>query len=248
MKRSVEMVNRTTGIVVGTALAIAVSFPMSGRADDKDKDKPVQVTVVNFGERPDAAAANKHVAIQTHIIHGPDDTDEITINKNGLVTFVVNGGGHAISVYPVSRNTKRQDISEDLCNDKDGNTDVVARSATCAGAATSNLRYLVTDGKHDLVIDTDTNPPTGHGLPARVYDPEHILLSVPGTPGGFPGNAGGFLNGSVLNANGTVSNRDTVGYKFTRTGRFLVICMNRNHSINDWMFAFITVVDDDDDK
>jgi len=38
----------------------------------------------------------------------------------------------------------------------------------------------------------------------------------------------------------------TVQYRFTKTGRYLVICMNRGHAINDWMFGFVNVVGDDD--
>jgi hypothetical protein len=32
-------------------------------------------------------------------------------------------------------------------------------------------------------------------------------------------------------------------YRFEKTGRYLVICMNRNHYLNDWMFGFVDVVD-----
>jgi len=35
--------------------------------------------------------------------------------------------------------------------------------------------------------------------------------------------------------------------QFTRTGRFLVICMNRAHAINDHMFGFVSVVGGGDD-
>jgi hypothetical protein len=27
------------------------------------------------------------------------------------------------------------------------------------------------------------------------------------------------------------------------TGRYLVICMNRSHYLNDWMFGFVDVID-----
>ena len=116
---------------------------------------------------------------------------------------------------------------------------MLLRAATCnAAAGTQNTQHLVTDGTNQLVIDTDTNPPVGRGMVGRVFDPNHILVAVPGTPG-----AGGFLTGSTPTAPGNVA-----GYKFTKTGRYLVICMNRSHSINDWMFGFITVVGDPADK
>ena len=59
-------------------------------------------------------------------------------------------------------------------------------------------------------------------------------------PAANPGGA--FLAGSAAPA--TPGNRIQV--KFLRTGRFLVICMNRGHSLNDHMFGFVSVVDDDD--
>src|SRR5207237_6377036 len=112
MKRSVEMITRTTGIVVGAALAIAVSFPMTGRADDKEKNA-VQNATVHFGQHqpqtPDPAPVGAAV---THFLF-PDD---VTIAKGGTVTFVVNGGGHGIAIHEVSKKTTRADIAEDLCD------------------------------------------------------------------------------------------------------------------------------------
>jgi len=32
-----------------------------------------------------------------------------------------------------------------------------------------------------------------------------------------------------------------VRYRFADHGRYLVICINRVHSINDWMFGFVNV-------
>ena len=34
---------------------------------------------------------------------------------------------------------------------------------------------------------------------------------------------------------------------FPKKGRYLAICMNRGHSFNDWMFAFVDVVGSDGD-
>ena len=36
-----------------------------------------------------------------------------------------------------------------------------------------------------------------------------------------------------------------VSYQFLKTGRYLVICMNRSHFLNDWMFGFVNVVADE---
>jgi hypothetical protein len=32
-----------------------------------------------------------------------------------------------------------------------------------------------------------------------------------------------------------------VTYRFLVPGRYLVICMNRSHFLNDWMFGFVNV-------
>lgn len=60
-------------------------------------------------------------------------------------------------------------------------------------------------------------------------------------------SAGGqqFLNGGTTPA-GPASNGQLVSYRFLKTGRYLVICMNRTHFLNDWMFGFVTVVDHDE--
>jgi len=226
------MNRRRASILIGIMVAFALAIPMSGRADDKNKT--VQETIIDFGQpHPQLPAPQSHIIV-------PNET---TIDKNGVVIFRVNGGGHAISVYPVSRDTTARDISEDLCNDSAGSTDVLVRAAVCnAAAGTQNTQHLVTDGDGHLVIDTDTNPPVARGMVGRVYDPNHILLAVPGTPG-----AGGFLTGSAQPvAGGPITPGNVAGYKFLKTGRYLVICMNRSHSINDWMFGFINVAGDDD--
>jgi hypothetical protein len=59
-------------------------------------------------------------------------------------------------------------------------------------------------------------------------------------------SAGGrqFLNGGTIPA-GANSDGQLVTYQFQKTGRYLVICMNRSHSMNDWMFGFVNVVGGD---
>jgi hypothetical protein len=53
-----------------------------------------------------------------------------------------------------------------------------------------------------------------------------------------------FLKGRTLPA-GPTSDGQLVTYRFFEKGRYLVICMNRSHSLNDWMFGFVNVVDAD---
>jgi len=292
------MKRRPLFLIGAAVLAVAVTFTITGRAHDKDGDKDkdkvaaVQDATVNFGQpqnqTPDAAPVGAAV---THFLM-PND---VTINKGGTVTFVVNGGGHGIAIHPVSKDTTRQDIAKDLCDGNNnetgaGNeiTDRRARFAVCNGLAapagafvpvvttvtingisvmvtgTANLDYSITDGKDDLIIHTGFNVNATNTTPAtvilnpRVDDTEHTVrhFATSGrAPAGeaaatAPNAAGGFLTGSapaVAPATvGTPGNRLQV--RFQKTGRFLVICMNRAHSLNDHMFGFVNVVDAGDDE
>jgi len=188
------------------------------------------VFVVQFGApQPQPAPASA-----THFL-APDD---VSVRKGGTVTFVVNGGGHGIAIYPVSKDTTREDIAEDICQ---------GGPTVCNGAApttdpenpvgTQNLRYQISDGHHHVVIDTDT----GAHQP-RVDDPSDRLLATSGTIPGEPVTGGAFLVGTTPTA---VGNR--IQYRFTKSGRFLVVCQNRGHFLNDGMFGFVNVGGGDDD-
>jgi plastocyanin len=256
-----------TSIIVGAVLAAAVAIPTIGRADDGDQNEPqaVKDAVVQFGQpqpqTPPAAV--------THFL----DPDDVTIVKGGTVTFVVNGGGHGIAIHEVDEDTTRDDIADDLCQGGANEADRAGRAQVCNGTVatgvtnpntgalvigTQNLKYEITDGDDDLVIDTGFNPPN-----PRVDDPTHShrLLAtsgrIPGvadSPTAAPpasGNpAGAFLVGTapaVAPATGFVPG-NRIQVTFEETGRFLVICMNRGHSLNDHMFGFVNVVDDDEDE
>lgn len=145
------------------------------------------------------------------------DPNEVTIVKGGTVTFEFNGGGHGIAIYPVSLTTSREDIEENLCQPDPTVCDPQA-------AATSDLQYFITDGRGRLIIDTDTNPPSN-----RVNDPEDRLV-YGGGPVFFTGRA----------AEGAAAPQ--VQYRFEKTGRYMVVCTNRGHLINDRMFGFVNVV------
>jgi hypothetical protein len=140
--------------------------------------------------------------------------NEVAIEKGGTVTFNVNGGGHGIAIYPVAKRTTRADIEEDLCQ---------GGPTVCNGpAGTANLQYLITDSKGHLIINSGVNPPDN-----RVnYAPGQVMSA----------GAGQFLVGSTTTAVGT-----QVRVRFEKPGRFLVICMNRGHALNDWMFGFVDV-------
>jgi len=273
------MNSRRSSIVVGASLALAVAFPTTGRADDKDKDKKTVLhdAVVHFAQpqpqTPDPAPVGAAV---THFLL-PDD---VTIRKGGTVTFVVNGGGHGIAIHPVSRKTTRDDIAADLCQGGANDADRRGRAAVCNGTRTTtvtingtpvvvtgtqNLDYNITDAKDDLIIHTGFNiaaPNVVVITNPRVDDTEHthrllatsggVTTSAAGVPSGdasAPGAnpAGAFLTGSAAPA--TPGNRIQV--QFLKNGRYLVVCMNRGHFLNDHMFGFVSVVgdgDDDDDK
>jgi hypothetical protein len=46
-----------------------------------------------------------------------------------------------------------------------------------------------------------------------------------------------FINGGTSATNGQL-----LTYRSLKTGRYLVICMNRVHFLNDWRFGFVNVV------
>lgn len=241
--------NRKAILAIAAACSLAVAFPLTGAAKDKDNDhvNAVQDAVVEFGQPQPQGA----IAAGTHFLM-PDD---VTINKGGTVTFVVNGGGHGVGIYAVAKKTTRDDIWPDLCNSQGATVeeDRVARSlASCNGAVvtqpsgivgTQNLAYTLTDGKENIVVLVPVNSPAG--VEPRVDDQARTLF---GTSGRIPGNAsanpaGAFLTGT--NAANAPGNR--IQYRFLKTGRYLIICMNRGHSMNDHMFGFVNVVDADDD-
>ena len=256
--------------------ALAGAFPTTGRADDKNEEKAaLQDAVVHFGQpQPQTPAPAPVGAAVTHFLL-PDD---VTIHKGGTVTFVVNGGGHGIAIHPVSKKTTRDDIAADLCLGGANDADRAGRAAVCNGTivtgvgtpviiGTQNLNYDITDAKDDLIIRTGENNP-GSGDPTkvnpRVDDPTDRLLATSGrvatSPAGVPFGdasapgtipAGAFLAGSgpatPTAPAGTAGNRIQV--QFLKTGRYLVICMNRAHYLNDHMFGFVSVVDDgEEDK
>jgi hypothetical protein len=57
-------------------------------------------------------------------------------------------------------------------------------------------------------------------------------------------SAGGvqFLNGGTTASGTGPTGGRLVAYRFLKTGRYLVHCMNRVHFLNDWMFGFVNVV------
>ena len=214
-------------ILIGAAVvSLAAASPMAGGNDDNDHDKKApKDVVVAFGQpQPQSTVpAEARVLVPA----------EATVGVGGTVTFDVNGPGHGIGVYPVSRNTTREDIEEDLCQ---GGPTVCNNTAM-----TQNLAYHIVDGRHHLIIETDT----GANQP-RIDDPFHRFLSTSGSVPGEPVTAGAFLTGSVfVPATGASTPGNRIQVRFLKEGRYLVVCQNRGHLINDHMFGFVNVVDDD---
>jgi plastocyanin len=148
--------------------------------------------------------------------------DEVTIAKGETVTFKVNGGGHGVAIYPVSAHTQRIDIIDGLCD--------VGPGLACG--LSHQEAHLVKDRKGDVIIDIPadtTNPPFFDISPGRIF-------------AAAGGTAPPFLNGAANPATPTSPDGVRFQYRFEKTGRYLVICTNRVHSIRDHMFGFVEVV------
>ena len=241
--------NRRVILAIAAACSLAVAFPLRGTAKDKDDPNVVvqHDAVVQFGQgQPQVGGATTHFL----------DPDDVTVSEGGTVTFVVNGGGHGVSLYRVDKDTTRADIAADLCQGPPGTaeSDRAARATVCNGAAgTANKAYQLTDADGDIVVEVPANVANNN---PRVDDQDRILL---GTSGRIPGDAasnpaGAFLVGTATVANPTpppatvVNPGNRIQYRFLKTGRYLAICMNRGHSLNDHMFGFVNVVDQDENE
>jgi hypothetical protein len=240
----------TSLLVVWAAIAV---LPASGWAQqdrDKDKDRddhrhprpsaPAEAAV-DFGVLP-LAPIGPPPCLQSGAIGGPADPcsyllhhltpEEVTIAKGGQVTFQIHGGGHGLAIYEVSRKTTRDDLGQFLCAGPDPATLVDPGLHPCnLLAANANGKHVISDGSKDVVIVAEANITNAHP-DNRVWSEPGRLMSVGGQQ---------FLNGGTVPA-GPTSNGQLVTYRFLKNGRYLVICMNRTHFLNDWMFGFVDVV------
>jgi plastocyanin len=203
-------------------------------------DQPAAASAfVDFGVLP-LGPIGAAPCLQAGAIGGPADPcaytlhvlepEEVTVLKGGEVTFQVHGGGHGFAIYEVSKNTTRDEIGQFLCAGADPSTLADPNSHVCNLSATNaNAQHVIPDGKGDVVIVAATGT-TGHPN-NRVWSPEGRLVSA---------GAHRFLDGGTVPA-GAASNGQLITYQFLKTGRYLVICMNRVHFLNDWMFGFVNV-------
>jgi hypothetical protein len=201
--------------VTMSTLAVALTIGATANQQDLTDQSAVQDAVVDFGHpvhpQPPAPA--------NHTLH----PHEVTIVKGGTVTFTMNGPGHGVAIYPVSKNTTRAHISEDLCQGVYGSASPDPTACNVENR-TAALPYKITDGDGKVVIDIAENPP------------QRQVDSAPGqlfSAGGLPGV---LLTGSTPTTRG-----QQVRIRFAEDGRYLVICITRIHSLNDWMFGFVNV-------
>jgi hypothetical protein len=234
---------KSTRALVGVLSATLVMLPLVGRAQHGDLthgEPAVSDAKVDFGvfapvQIPGAGCASSGIG-------GPADPcsyklhhltpEEVTVVKGGQVTFQIHGGGHGMAIYEVSKDTTREGIGEMLCPGADPHTIADPTLHTCnLSASNANALHNIADGKGDIVIVAS---PAGPAPNNRVWSEPGRLMSA---------GANQFLPGELVNATtGAVTPGQLLSYRFLKTGRYLVICMNRVHFLNDWMFGFVNVV------
>lgn len=202
---------------------------------------PPDTATVDFGILPLAPIGGPELGcLQTGGIGGPTDPcsyklhvltpGESVISKGGEVTFHIRGGGHGFAIYEVSKDTTREELGQFLCPGDDPATIAHPSQHTCnLSAANANARHVVLDGKDDVVLVAETNVTNAHP-DNRVWSPPGRLTSAGGQV---------FLNGGSA----TAPLGQLLTFRFLKSGRYVVICMNRVHFLNDWMFGFVDVVE-----
>src|SRR5262245_24671702 len=215
---------KTSRTIPLLAAVLALALPLTVRTDngsqnnDEGKNTVPQDAIVHFGDPVMLSGAANQVLV-------PDDT---TIRKSGTITFIVNGPNHGIAIYPVSKNTTRKDITDQLCMHD-------AATGACPDPAFANTDVTIHDGKDRVIIVTGTNPPV-----TRIDDPTNRLLATSTQIGTIPGV---FLIGTTATNPGS-----QLQVRFAKEGRYLAVCMNRNHFMANWMFGFISVVGDEEEQ
>jgi hypothetical protein len=233
---------RMKGLFVAIALAAAATLASA-------QHHPTSNAAVDFGVLPTPGPTGPLPigplpCLQSGGIGGPADPcsykihvltpEEVTIAKGGQVTFQIHGGGHAFAIYEVSPDTTRQDLGQYLCPGTDPAEIADPTLHRCNLLLTNaDDMHTVKDGKGDVVLVAQANVTNVH--------PDNRVWSEPGrlmSAGGMQ-----FLNGGTVPA-GPTSNGQLLTYRFLKTGRYLVLCMNRVHFLNDWMFGFVNVAGD----
>lgn len=231
------------GALLVLALPAASFAQMDHHKHGKHHPKPPETAVVGFGVLPlvplgDAPCAQTGVggptdpcAYKIHVL----TPNEATVRKGGEVTFNIHGGGHGLAIYKLSKRTSRDDIGQQLCPGLDPATIPVPGTLHACNNAlglggNANVLREVFDARDDVVLVAQPN--TGTFPNNRVwYEPGRLMSAIIANPAQF-------LNGGTTDTNGEI-----LTYRFLKAGRYLVLCMNRSHFFNDWMFGFVDVED-----
>jgi len=107
-----------------------------------------------------------------------------------------------------------------------------AEHADCNLSPQSNNPRNILDGKGNVVIEVSAATATSAHPDNRVWSEPGRLMSAGGVQ---------FLNGGTVPTGTGPTGGQLITYRFLKTGRYLVHCMNRVHFLNDWMFGFVNV-------
>jgi hypothetical protein len=230
------MRSRNEFVVVSVAAFVMLPLMALAQKGDLTHGAPaVQDAQVDFGVLATAPLGD---GCATTGVGGPTDPcsyklhhltpEEVTVFKGGQVSFQIQGGGHGMAIYEVSKNTTRDKLGQFLCPGVDPGglshpSLHVCNGTTPVGATNAAANHIIGDGKGDVVIISGQN-----------------------VTNAFPDNQVWFEPGRLMSANLSappfLPNGELITYRFLKTGRYLVICMNRSHLLNDWMFGFVNVV------
>lgn len=237
---------RMKGLFVAMALIAVPALTSAQKGDQKDHHKVPEDAAVDFGVLP-TGPIGPAPCLQAGAIGGPADPcsyklhhlnpEEVTIQKGGQVTFQIHGGGHAFAIYEVNKKTTRDELGQYLCKGEDPEQIADPTLHPCnLLASNADAKHVIKDAKRDVVIVAQANLTNAHPDNRVWYEPGRLM------------SAGGiqFLNGGTVPA-GPTSNGQLITYRFLKGGRYLVLCMNRVHFLNDWMFGFVNVGGGGDD-
>jgi hypothetical protein len=233
---------RLKGMFVAVALVAAPTLSYAQQGDLTHAQPAMPDASVDFGVLP-TAPIGPPPCLQAGGIGGPADPcsyklhhltpEEVTVTKGGQVTFQIHGGGHGFAIYEVSKDTTRDELGQFLCagDDPSGIASPAAHVCNLKDANSQAALHLIEDGHGDVVIVAAPNVTNTH--------PDNRVWSEPGRLMSAGGRQ--FLNGGAIPA-GANSDGQLLTYRFLKTGRYIVLCMNRVHFLNDWMFGFVNVV------
>src|SRR5262245_51246751 len=178
-------------VVVCTAMGVApaAAWAQGNSGHDSHDRKPPVATdaAVDFGVLP-TGPLGPPPCLQTTGIGGPADPcayqlhhltpEEVTIRKGGQVSFQIHGGGHGFAIYPVSKNTTREDLGQFLCAGMDPATITDPTQHPCnLLASNADAAHTVLDGKNRVVIVAEANVTNTHPN-NRVWSEEDRLMSA----------------------------------------------------------------------